>query len=182
MHFNRLKIILFYSLIILQYSCIKNDEEEINKVTKKEVPTEVGIGVEIVYTDSSKLKATLNTPKMIRYLSDTNPTIVMPNGLTSFFYDGNENKDAMLKANYGIRYIYKNITFVRGNVIVVNQKNDTLFADELYWMQGKKRIETKKFVKVKTAKEIILADGFESDQTFSNYKFYKVRATIALDN
>ncbi len=177
---NPLKLLIFF-LLLLTASCKKTSNAEIQRVTKREVPTETGRNVEIIYSDSAKIKVRLTTPRLIRYLSDTAPTIEMPIGLIALFYNPLQQPTSRLTANYGIRYVNKNLTIVRGNVIVVNLSGDTLKSEELIWEQERERVYTKKFVRVRTSKEIILADGFESDVTFSHYKFFKVKATISLE-
>ena len=117
---------------------------------------------------------------MIRYISDTNPLLELPKTLQIQFYDPNQVPDAHLRANYGLRIINKNKTILKGNVVVVNQLGDTFKSEELIWLQDKKKVYTKKFVRVKTARDIVLAEGFESNESFTKYKFYKVKATILI--
>jgi LPS export ABC transporter protein LptC len=173
----------FFHLILLGgvafgFSC-KNQKEDVNKI-EKVIPTETATNITLYYSDSAKLKAKLVSPLMIRYISDTNPLLELPKTLQIQFYDHNQVPDAHLRANYGLRIINKNKTILKGNVVVVNQIGDTFKSEELIWLQDKKKVYTKKFVRVKTAKDIVLAEGFESNESFTKYKFFKVKATILI--
>lgn len=167
-------------LVLIFTSCKKNKLEEVESLTKKSLPpTEVANGVELIYSDSARVKAKLNAPKMVRYLTD-NPSIEMPDGLLIKFYDTSLNETSMLRANYGIRYLNTEITEVRGDVQVVNVQGDTLNTEELYWNQAEEKVYSPKFVKVKRKDEIILADGFESDINFTKYTFKNITGIISL--
>ncbi len=66
----------------------------------------------------------------------------------------------------------------RNNVVVVNIKGDTLSTEELIWSQNEKKIYSNSFVKIRTAKEIILGDTLVADEKFTNYTIKKVRGTV----
>jgi LPS export ABC transporter protein LptC len=168
-------IILF--VIFILFFTPKNDIAKVNALTKAVPPTEVATGVEVIYSDSAVIKAKLNTPKMIRYISN-DPVMEMPNGLNVLFYDKAFNVNSKLRSNYGIRYVVKHLTILRGNVVVVNAKGDTMNTEELVWHEDKDKRVSDHFVKVKTKDEIILAQGFESDLNFTHYTFYKIKGTI----
>jgi LPS export ABC transporter protein LptC len=162
-------------------ACSDNDLPKVEDVIKAgETPTEVSTHVDLVYTDSAKLKAQLKARRMIRYLSNTEPKIEMPLGLNVNFFDDHGNINSRLRADYGIRYTNKNLTKVTGDVNVVNLKGDTLYTEELFWQEDKERIYSNKFVKVRTKDEIILAEGFESDIKFEDYTFTKVRGILSV--
>jgi LPS export ABC transporter protein LptC len=174
-------IIAFYLLLaaIISTACKKNDPKEVEALTIKATPTEVATGVEAIYSDSAIVKARLTAPVMIRSLTDS-PVVEMPKGVEVLFYDKNLKVNSKLRANYGIRYVMRNITITRGNVVVVNVKGDTMNTEELIWHEATERVTSKKFVKVKTKEEIILAEGFESDVNFTKYTFYKIKGTISI--
>ncbi|MCX6352456.1 MAG: LPS export ABC transporter periplasmic protein LptC [Bacteroidetes bacterium] len=170
------KTLLLLSLFV--FSCGKNDPAKVNKLSKTEVLKEVSTGVDAIYSDSAHVKARLITPKLVRFITD--PIVEMPIGLKVNFYDKSLKINARLKADYGIRYLSKGITVVRKNVEVVNLKGDTVKTEELTWDENTDKVHSNKFVRVKTKDEIILAEGFESDISFSKYTFYKIRGTIAI--
>lgn len=158
-------------------ACVKNDVKEVEKITKKSVPAEVSTGIEAIYSDSAKVKAKLNAPEMIRFLTK-DPTIEMRKGLDVIFYKGELQEESRLRANYGLRYVNTGLTKVSGNVRVLNVKGDSLNTEEMFWDEPRQKIYSKKLVTVKTKSEIIISEGFESDIGFNDYTFYKVKGRI----
>lgn len=167
--------------MLLLASCRDNDLRKVEDVIKAgSVPTEVSTNIDLIYSDSAVIKARLNAKEMIRYLSETNPRVEMPKGVHVKFYDAYGKVNSSLRADYGIRFMNKNLTKVTGDVIVVNLAGDTLSTEELYWQEDKERIYSEKYVKVTKKDEIIVAEGFESDTKFENYKFTKVKGIISV--
>ena len=171
--------------IILIIICVvfftpKNEISKVNAYSNS-IPKEVGTDVEVLYSDSARVKAKLNTPEMIRYIGD-DPIMEMPKGLHVAFFGRQLDTTSTLKANYGIRYLKKFLTIVRGNVVIVNANGETINTEELIWEENKDSVKSDKFIKIKKKDEIILAQGFTSDLTFTHYKFYKIKGTIYLDN
>lgn len=161
------------------FSCKNNDLKEVQNLTgNKAAPAEISTNVNVIYSDSAHVKAQLNAPEMLRYVD--NPRFVLDKGLNVQFYDTSLRVTSTLRANYGVRYVDKGLTELRGNVHVVNLKGDTLDTEELYWNEGTSKVYSNKFVKVKTKAEIILAEGFESDVTFSKYTFYKIKGIVSV--
>ncbi len=161
-------------------SCVKNDLKQVEELSRKEVPVEISTGIEVIYTDSALLKAKLKAPEMRRYLSEEDPKLEMPKGLYVEFFDKSGNVNSRLRGDYGIRFINKNLTKVTGDVEVVNLQGDTMNTEELWWDETTEKVYSQKFVKVKSKEEIILAEGFESDVTFTKYTFYKIKGIIAV--
>ncbi len=169
--------------MVLITSCGSNDLQEVEKVSikRKKVPQETGESIEVIYTDSSLLKARVMAPLMEKFNEKEKTYLEMPEGVKAYFFNNDEERNSHLKANYGIRYLKKNKTVVKDNVVVVNKQGDTLRTEKLTWDEKDGKIYSEKFVKVKTPEEIILANGFESNPTFTNYEFYDIEGTIQID-
>ena len=163
------------------FSCVKNDLKQVEELSKaKEVPVEVSTGIEVVYTDSARLKAKLKAPEMRRYLSEEDPKLEMPKGVFVEFFDKSGNVNSRLRGDYGIRFLNKNLTKVTGDVEVVNLQGDTMNTEELWWDENTEKVYSQQQVKVKSKDEIIISQGFESDVTFTKYTFYKIKGIIAV--
>jgi len=172
----RVSIVLFFL-----YSCKKTSLEEVKHLTKeKNTPIEVAHDIEFVFSDSAKIKARITAPLMETYQNNDYYSI-LPKGLEITFYNALMQPNAYCFANYGIRRIREKLITLRDSVVVVNLKGDTLKTEELIWDERTDKVYSNKFVRVRTKDEIIKSEGFESDPTFSFYKFYKIRGTISLD-
>ena len=152
-----------------------------------DLPLMVMEKAEITFTDSAKLKATINAGMVETYeyrgkknkLEDQK--MVMSKSVLANFYDKNEMKTGTMIADRAERLESENKTHLYGHVKVVNTDGDQLTSDYLLWDEKLNTISTDKKVKVKTATEIIEAEGFSSDIHFKEYTFEKVTGTISLN-
>lgn len=169
-------------LLLFSFSFVscENDMAKVNKVTSlKEVSSESGKDIDVLYSNSGRVKAQLSAPTMIRYHSKE-PYTEMPDGLKIEFYDDSLNVESRLTAGYGISYDKSDEMIARNNVEAINVYGDKLNTEELVWNQKTEKISSDKFVKITTKDEIIFGDGFESNQDITNYKIKKIRGTIRL--
>ncbi|MBP7477044.1 MAG: LPS export ABC transporter periplasmic protein LptC [Chitinophagales bacterium] len=167
-------LILSYLLI---FACA-NDLEEVKKVAQlADVNVELGTEVVIDYTEYGKLRAKLYTPILKRYVA-IDQRSEFPNGMHLVIYGENGSIENTLDAKFGTIDDVQHIMTARNNVVVVNIKGDTLSTEELIWSQNEKKIYSNSFVKIRTAKEIILGDTLVADEKFTNYTIKKVRGTV----
>jgi LPS export ABC transporter protein LptC len=152
----------------------KNDLKKVNDLTSQKGNAEVSTDIEAIYSDSGKVKAKLTAPKMVRYITAKDPTVELPNGLKVIFYDKDMSEKSTLRANNGVRFLNNGVTRLRGNVVAVNAKGDTMNTEELFWNENSQRVYSNSFTKVRTKKEVILSDGFESNVGFTDYTFKNI--------
>ncbi|MBI1306619.1 MAG: LPS export ABC transporter periplasmic protein LptC [Bacteroidetes bacterium] len=186
---TRFSLLILSAFFLLSVSCRKVSKKQIEKFRKEteDLSVERASNVKIRYTDSAILKATISTPKMIRYPNIKDPYTEMPKGLEARFYDENGLEDSHLSSQYGINYEKRKLIKLTDSVRVTNKKGERLESEELYWDQNKKTIYTNKFVRILRENDTIRGDGFESNETFSKYKItrptgeFKVKEEISED-
>jgi len=167
--------------LILFASC-ENDIEKVKIITgKKAIPVERGKEVEILYSDSAKIKARLLARELNRF-AEKQPYIEMPKGIKMYFYDSNQKVNSTLTSQYAkvLQFPDNNIMEAKRKVVVVNEKNETLKTEHLVWDQKKETIVSDAFVTITTKDEIIMGEGLESNQSFTKYKIKKMTGTINL--
>ena len=171
-------LIFFITLIII--SC-ENDINEIAKVhTLMDVKAETGRGVEIYFTEGEHSKIKLIAAKLLKYDIE-NPYTEMPEGLLLYFYDEEQNLENKLSANYGIHYEKEEKMIARDEVVAITKKGEKIETEELVWDQKAKKIYSNKFVTITTPDEIIMGEGFESDENFENYTIKKIKGEISVE-
>ncbi len=160
---------LFSVLSFLLSSC-ENDVERVKQVTASDsLPVETGKDVEFFYSDSGRVKVRAFAPKLERFANPEDPKIVMPDGVNVDFYNEEMKVKSKLTANYAVRYEQKHIMEARHNVVVVNEKGETLNTEKLFWDEDHDRIYSDQFVKITKEDETIWGNGFESNATFDKY-------------
>jgi lipopolysaccharide assembly outer membrane protein LptD (OstA) len=68
-----------------------------------------------------------------------------------------------------------------GNVEVINEKKEQLNTEKLYWNQKEGKIYSNDFVKITTQEEILMGEGFESNEDFTKYSIKKLKGTININ-
>jgi len=179
--FRIFNFLAIFSLSFFLLSC-ENKIEEVNSVSsqKEKVMVETSKDIVVTYSDSAEIKAILKSPLFKNYKTE-DPYYEMPIGLeVNFYSDGDSESKSKLTANYGIRKQKQKIMEVRNNVVVINNKGEVLNTEKLIWDENTQKIYSNEFVKIKQKDKIIYGDGFESDQSFSKYKIFKIKGTIYL--
>ncbi|HMR46564.1 MAG TPA: LPS export ABC transporter periplasmic protein LptC [Bacteroidia bacterium] len=160
-------------------SC-ENDIEQVKLVTGNIVePIESAKGLEILYSDSGKVKVRISAGEMNRYLQPK-PITEMPKGVKIDFFDDNLKVTSTLTSNYAVRDDFNKNMVAKKNVEVVNVKGEKLMTEYLKWDEKTGLISSPEFVKIITADEIIYGNGFESNQDFSRYKIFNIKGIINL--
>ncbi|MBI3502418.1 MAG: LPS export ABC transporter periplasmic protein LptC [Bacteroidetes bacterium] len=182
--FNPRSVIIFLFLPLglgLLLSC-RTDIQTINQVTiDKNAPLETMKDVEIMYSDSGKVKMKLSGPQLDRFNKEK-PYVEFPKGVNVLFYDDSMKVNSKLKADYGIRWEKEEKMEVKRNVEVVNIKDEKLNTEDLIWEEGKDKIYTDAFVKITTKDEVMYGDGLESNRDFTKYKIKNIKGTISLQD
>jgi LPS export ABC transporter protein LptC len=169
--------ILFMLLMVL--SC----ENKIDFIPKSDLLTLPSLTVkdfETVYTDSGRLELIMSAPLMEQYNNNESPYYEFTSGIKVVFYDGKKDPSGSVIAKYA-KYTKSNSLWeLRDSVVVVNEGNDKLETEELYWDEPKNLIYSDRFVKITNEDQIVMGTGFESDPRLNKRKIKKVSATIYL--
>lgn len=170
-----------YSLLLALSSC-ENDLAKVEKIASNEIslPVETSKTVELIYSDSSIVRAKLTTP-VLKFYKVSSAYHEMPNGLYVEFYGPNNVIESTLSAKYGRKFQNQGIIEVKDSVVVINNKGERLDTERLIWNEKTKKIYTNSFVRITTQKDIMFGEGMEANQNFTNYKIYKYKGSVSLD-
>jgi LPS export ABC transporter protein LptC len=159
-------------------SC-ENDLEEINALIQKDnVPLSVGKHVEIIYSEEANVKIKIVAPLIEEYGVAENKYREMTEGVKVVYYDSLLNVASTLTANYAIHKVSEKIMEAKNDVVVINDKGEILNTEHLIWREDSSKIYTYKFVKITTADEIIIGDGMEANQDFTDWKIFNIKGEI----
>jgi LPS export ABC transporter protein LptC len=135
---------------------------------------------ETVYTDSAKLKLVLSASLMERYTNSKQPYSEFRNGIKVLFYDGNKEPVASFTSKYARLSEDTSIWELKDSVVAVNEKNERLETELLFWDQKKELVHTDRAVRITSEDEIVLGIGLESNPRFTNWWIKNVSATISI--
>jgi LPS export ABC transporter protein LptC len=173
---------IFLLLVAIATIGCKNDPAVVKQITKDiELPVSTTKNVEMLYTDSARLRAKVKAPRRDTYLGEKE-RIEFIEGVDVQFYDEDGGESGELKAKYAINNTKTEQMLARNNVQLVNKlEGKRLDTEELIWDQKTGRIYSDKFSKITSKQEVIYGDGFESNQDFSQYRILKIRGIVTME-
>lgn len=179
----RLLIGLFILCTTICLSCKENDVEEVDKVVEdQKFNTEEADTVQILYSDSAKVKVQIDAPKLVSVASKKDPTQEFPDGVSVVFFNSKGGIKSKLTSKYAIREIAKNIIIVRDSVVLTNDEQQKLETEEMTWDEQKNKIYSDKFVRVTTPQQMIEGYGFTSDAEFSKWTMDTISGIIKTES
>jgi LPS export ABC transporter protein LptC len=172
--------LLIFTLFVL-VSCGNKDVDKVKiSASSGPLPVEKGVNIAISYTDSGYLKARVFAPILERYSSEDKLESVMKKGITAYFYGPNGKITSYLKSKYAFRDEKARTLMVRNEVIVVNNKGDTIRTEEMIWDEKTDMISTDKAVQIHSPDKIIYGTGMESTTDFTHPKIFNIKGTVYL--
>ena len=139
---------------------------------------EVAREVQILYSDSARIRLVLEAPTMYNYLTPTDPRQEFPDGIIAYFLDENQDTTSTLVAHQGIYRRRNNLITVRDSVVWESVDRQRLETEELNWDEQRELIYTNKFVVLTQPDYIITGYGLESDPSFTNARVLQVDGRI----
>jgi len=175
---NIIKSIVSLGAMLFLLAC-ENDLNEVKSITREEViPLEVQEDLLLTYSDSSNIKMELKAPLAENYPQLEEPKLEFPESINVRFFDNYGVEDSRLRADHAVQYVNKRLWEATGDVVVLNRQGEQLNTEKLYWNEKEEKIYSDVFVKITTEEEIIMGEGFEADQNFTNYTISKVTGQI----
>ncbi len=176
------RVILTVSVCIALFSC-ENDIEVIKAFSQDTLmPSQSMINAEIRYTDSARLQLRIQAPEIHRYSKLNQDYTEFPSGVFAEFFDTKGNVESQLESRYAIYYAEKDLWEVKDSVVVINQAGEILNTEQLFWDERNRTIYSESYVRVTRPNEVIMGEGFESDETFTRWKIKNIQGTIYIDD
>lgn len=145
------------------------------------MPSLTGKGIQAILNDSGRVQLIMTAPLIEQY-DKADPTFSeFRSGIKVDVYNGKEKPEAKVTAKYG-KCTSNNLWELRDSVVVINEKNEKLETELLFWNQQKDRIYTDRFVKITSEDQVTQGIGFESDSHLINRKILHVTATLTLSD
>ncbi|WP_343069062.1 LPS export ABC transporter periplasmic protein LptC [Hyunsoonleella aquatilis] len=176
---NILTIVMAISMTMV-FSC-KNNFKEVQKIGISEnEPIGEAENIHLKYTDSGKVKVILQSDKMLDFTNRNFPYREFTEGIfLELFGEGGERN--VIISDYAVLYLKTDLIDLQGNVKIAMHSKDTLFAQQLYFDQGKEWLFTNKPVTFRTGQDLIHGNGFDSNRDFTNAEVLEITGIITLD-
>ena len=155
-------------ICMLAVSACENSLNDIQKIASKEEdkPISRSTGVDVIYSDSAKVKAHMTTPLMIEYSDVAKPYREMPKGVKIIFFDETLQEKGSITSEYAIQHVKENTIEFRKNVVASNTQGETFKSEELVYDQTAKKLFSNKSVQITMSKGTVMnGTGFNSNES-----------------
>ncbi len=166
-------VILGLTQMILWSSCNEDDLKKAAAISASKVAftRDRSLGVEVIYSDSAKVKAKGFAPVLDKVSPKDGKTYQeMPKGVSVDFYGDLQTKTGSITSEYAIMKETEQLIIFRKNVVVVTE-NMTFNTEELTWDQNKKMFFSPKGVVKRPDGSFVDAINFSAPQDFSTTTF-----------
>ncbi len=176
---NIIKLLMLSGVFCL--AACENDIEKINSITNTtNLPEISGKNIEIIYSDSARVKMRLEAAVIKQFGKAERPYIEFPEGIHVVFFNDSLETTADIVADYAKYFQTEKLWEARGNVIANNAaKGEKLNTEELFWDEAKERIYSNSFSRIENKDGTFYGqNGFESNQTFTHWKLKGSRGSV----
>lgn len=164
-------IYYLFPLLFLLAACDGDDLKKVssiaaNKITLSKDRT---YGVEVIYSDSAKVKAKAYAPILDKVTPSSGAMYSeMPKGVKVYFYDEFLKTKGSITSDYAISKETEKITIFKKNVVVVSD-NMTFTTEELIWDENKKMYFSPEGTILTKDGNKVTGTSFSAPQDFSTY-------------
>jgi len=156
--------------VTMLFSCEGNLQQVRAFDIEEDAPQAIAEGVNLKFTDSGRLVATLKSARMLDYTNKSFAYREFPDGVEVEFFDEQDKKNTV-NADYGIVYEKTKLIDLQGNVVIVTADSTILEASQLFWDQERNWIFTDKPNTIRFPDGSYTEDfGFDSNQDFTNFR------------
>lgn len=131
-------VIPFLLGALLLTSC-EPDLKEVDRIAnlKKEEAVDISRHVDVIYSDSTRVKANLTAPEM-RIRHDSTEVYEFPKSIKIIFYDENLKETQRITSDHAIRREKEKTTIFTKNVVVTMADGSILKTEEIVYDEGAK--------------------------------------------
>ncbi len=172
----------FTLCFLLFASSCSNEQAEAPNITRDQLGIEKGKDVEIIYSDSARVKVRVTGPTMLYYTGRDEPKQVFPDGTVTYFYDEFQQEMSVLTGKYAIRDEKNRRVIIRDSVVWESKKDGRLETSELIWDEATNIIRSTKFTRITRANETISGFNFETDDKLTHWRILAPRGSFNAGN
>lgn len=175
---SRIKFVFISILLVTSIGCDDN-LKEVRKISVSEFsPTGDADDFNIKYTDSGRITAILESPKMLDYSTVIYPFTEFPKGILVTLFDKNKKK-TFIKSDYAVSYKSSNIIDLRKNVKISNEQGQYMITEQLYFDQKNEWFYTEQpFTMVDPKAGTTSGQGIDFNKDFTIINYQNVTGNI----
>jgi len=163
-------------MMAMMISCV-NSTEDIRSFSDTQQPdTEVTKGIELLYSDSAKVKVRLTSPIMIKVSGANERIEKFPEGIHVEFLSASGRVNSYMDARMAKKDGKQGIIIASDSVVVYNKQGDKLETNLLTWNENTRSLYNNRFVRITRPqkRDTIYGFGISADQDFARFEIKQV--------
>tara|TARA_Y100000768_G_scaffold218812_1_gene164968 strand:- start:98 stop:625 length:528 start_codon:yes stop_codon:yes gene_type:complete len=162
-----MKICIFFSVLLLVYSC--SEEEKSDLPSSDGLPDQESWGVTIIMTHEGLIRAKVNSGHLKKF--NEKEYIILDESVVVDFFNLQEEHTSTLFSDKSEINEKSNDMIAIGNVIAKSDSGITLFTERLQWIAKDEKLFTKDSIMITTPdKDTLFGKGFESNADLENWR------------
>jgi LPS export ABC transporter protein LptC len=176
-------LVVFGLFLAFASSCKRTEREDAMLDRLRDGgPQKEAFNVRFLFSEQGILQAELTAPHAIEAKENDLDVRIFDRGLEIAFYNPEGDVKSELRAGKGTFKNNFNYAELLDDVVVVNNKSDTLMTDTLYWDKTINLMHTKRGRNIiRTPNEEITGDSISSTTNFSEYKIYNITGVVRIN-
>ncbi len=172
---------LLLASIILLIACGDEKSVEVKEFNSDSVATVITRNIKTLISDSGLTQYRLTSQEWQMFEEATEPVWIFPKGLFIEKFDTLFNVAAYIKCDSATYHKEVKLWELNYNIAIQNMDGETMLTQQLFWDQRSKRVYSDKFIHIVRKDRIIEGYGFESNESFTNYKLMKPSGIFPVD-
>lgn len=176
-------IVLALLFIGSAFSLISCEQKQVTPTaSSKNIMTQQSDTLTIIQSENGMKSYRFYAPLLERYELAQEPYMEFRRGIKiETFEDTTQNIETTFVADYAIFYENQKLWEAKGNVVSVNAKGQILETEQLFWNQKTKRIYSNVYSTITQKDDVIMGEGFESDESMEDFIFRKPQGRVSLN-
>ena len=169
------------SFLTLFFLSCNNDFVEIKEINNiNDLPVGIAENINLVYTDSARVKAILESPLNKDFTNLKFPFSEFPKGVKITFFDANKN-ETFVTSNYAVTYNKTNIVDLIGNVLIELSDGSVLKTSQLFWDPEQEWLFTEQNFTFKNDDYDIKANRLDANRQFTIFNTGKLDGNLTVE-
>ncbi|MBR0453654.1 MAG: LPS export ABC transporter periplasmic protein LptC [Bacteroidales bacterium] len=169
-------------LFMICPSCKKEKTDTIaNFADRKTVPAMYVDSVTTLISDSGRIRYKVIAQTWKVFDQADEPYWYFPEGVYFERFNDSLEVESIVRGDTARYFTEQELWELKNDVLVKNLSGEQFETNLLYWSQQKHKVYSDSFIRIQQADQILTGYGFESNESLSKYKIFKIKGVFPLD-
>jgi LPS export ABC transporter protein LptC len=169
-------------LFMICPSCKKEKTDTIaNFADRKAVPAMYFDSVTMLISDSGRIRYKVIAQTWKVFDQADEPYWYFPEGVYFERFNDSLEVESIVRGDTARYFTEQELWELKNDVLVKNLSGEQFETNLLYWSQQKHKVYSDSFIRIQQADQILTGYGFESNESLSKYKIFKIKGVFPLD-